>query len=382
LEIAQKTAEMKEEFLANMNHEMRTPMSGILGMSEFLLKTKLNLEQKEYAEIIRDSSLKLMELITAILDVSKIEKGYIKLFPKRFNFKETVMNLKDLFGAISKQKNIPLNIDYSENLPSFIIADKNRLVQIMTNLISNAFTFSKKGSIDIKLSLINIEKRIITIKVEVIDQGIGINANNQKFLFEKFTKVDNSFTRLYEGAGIGLSIAKGLVTLMQGEIGVESELGKGSNFWFTFQGEYSNEDLILQDEINDIDYDNLKLNFNVLLVEDRIDNQKVANLLLKKAGCNVTLAEDGEKAIDNFDPRYHNLILMDIYIPKMDGFQIVNKLREKYDKIPPVIVLSASTSDDAVENYIAAGMDDFLPKPVDSKTFYNMLIKWQKLINL
>jgi CheY-like chemotaxis protein len=252
----------------------------------------------------------------------------------------------------------------------------------MTNLISNAFTFSKKGSIDIKLSLINIEKRIIKIKVEVIDQGIGINANNQKFLFEKFTNVDNSFTRLYEGAGIGLSIAKGLVTLMQGEIGVESELGKGSNFWFTFQGEYSNEDLILQDEINDIDYDNLKLNFNVLLVEDRIDNQKVANLLLKKAGCNVTLAEDGEKAIDNFDPRYHNLILMDIYIPKMDGFQIVNKLREKYDKIPPVIVLSASTSDDAVENYIAAGMDDFLPKPVDSKTFYNMLIKWQKLINL
>ncbi|MDP4267463.1 MAG: response regulator [Bacteroidota bacterium] len=380
LEIAKETADIKEQFLANMNHEMRTPMSGILGMSEFLLKTKLNKTQQEYAEIIRDSSITLMDLITAILDVSKIDGGFMKLHFKRFNFKESVYKLGNLFLAISKQKNIPLTINYPDSIPSFIIADKNRLIQIMTNLISNAFTFSKAGKIEVNFSLINLEKKKIRMRVEVIDQGMGISKNDQKFLFDKFSRVDNSFTRLYEGAGLGLTIAKGLVELMKGEIGVKSQLNKGSNFWFTFEAEYSEADLLMAEEPK-IDYDNLKLDLNVLLVEDRADNQKVADLLLKHAGCNITLATDGHKAIELFDPKIHNLILLDIYLPKMDGFQIVNELRKKYDKIPPVIALTASTSDDAVENYIAAGMDDYLPKPVDSKTFYDMLIKWKKLMS-
>lgn len=385
IELAEKSAKFKQQFLANMSHEMRTPMTGILGMIEFLLKTKLDPKQLDYVNTIQNSSKNLLNLINDILDLSKIEEGKMQLKPVVFNIHDVIKKIKGLFDGLARQKEIQFIATYSNDLPDYIKADENRVTQIISNLVSNAVKFTEKGNITLNymLSPRKVEEKIV-VKIEVVDTGIGISQENQKKLFTKFTQLDSSLTRSYEGTGLGLAICKELSQLMGGDINLISELGKGSNFWFEFEAELVTTDQIVTEHSNDFINKEISLGLNILVVEDKLVNQKVVKLMLENIGCQVVLANNGLEAINYLEDGYLKLnnfhfvdiVLMDIQMPIMDGITAVKHLRTKYNFLPPIIGLSANAMEGDAENYIAQGMDDYMAKPVSSELLLEKLQKW------
>ena len=376
VEIADHTAQIKQQLLANMSHEIRTPMTGIMGMSEFLLASPLNSEQRDYVSTIRKSSQSLLNIINDILSLSKLEAGKMKLIYKKFNFCNTINDVKALFIAHSKEKNIDLSIHCHQDIPKYIKADENRIKQVLTNLLSNALKFTDKGSISIKCAIQKFLENKLLIKVEVIDTGIGIDKKDQNKLFSLFSQVDASLSRNYEGAGLGLSISRELVKLMGGEIGVVSEKGKGSNFWFTFFAEKTgiSDEPVKEEKTASLKELDLKL--KILYVEDMFVNQKVISMMLKNAGCEVIIANNGKEALEIFDETRFDLVLMDVQMPVMDGVEAVKQLRKNYQDLPPVIGLSANALEGDAEKYIAEGMDDYLSKPVSKDMLLEKIIYW------
>ncbi len=387
VQLAEKTAQIKQQFLANMSHEMRTPMNGILGMVDFLLETKLDEKQLDFAKTIKNSSETLLNLINDVLDLSKIEAGTMKIMPNEFNIHKILREVLSLFKASIEQKGLTVNLSYSNDLPEYLIADKNRLNQIINNLLSNAIKFSDKGSISIiiskvsenentKLDSTDKENKNIKVKVEVKDSGIGISKENQTDLFLSFSQIDSTYTRNYEGTGLGLAISKRLVEMMGGEIGVISEFGKGSTFWFTFDAIPISESSLDKPVKIKPDFVNLNFGITVLLVEDKFINQKVVTLMLQNVGCKIEVASNGMEALDMFEKSKYDLILMDIQMPIMDGVTAVKELQRKHKKLPPIIGLSANAMEGDAEKYIAEGMDDYLAKPVSAEQLYEKIIKW------
>lgn len=385
IELTEKSAKFKQQFLANMSHEMRTPMTGILGMIEFLLKTKLDAKQLDYVNTIQNSSKNLLNLINDILDLSKIEEGKMQLKPVVFNIHDVIKKIKGLFDGLARQKTIQFIATYSNDLPDYIKADQNRVTQIISNLVSNAVKFTESGNITLNymLSPRKVEGKIV-VKIEVIDSGIGISLENQKKLFTKFTQLDSSLTRSYEGTGLGLAICKELSQLMGGDINVISEPGKGSNFWFEFEAELVSTDQIVTERSNEFTNIEISLGLKVLVVEDKLVNQKVVKLMLENVGCEVVLANNGLEAINYLEDgflrtknfQFVDIILMDIQMPVMDGITAVKHLKSKYSFLPPIIGLSANAMEGDAENFIAQGMDDYLAKPVSSELLVEKLQKW------
>ncbi len=388
VQLAEKTAQIKHQFLANMSHEMRTPMNGILGMVDFLLQTKLDEKQLDYAKTIKNSSETLLNLINDVLDLAKIEAGTMKVTPNEFNIHKLLNEVLSLFKASIEQKGLAINLYYSKDLPDFLIADKNRINQIINNLLSNAIKFTNSGSISIFVSkqkddesnnlkfLNEHNEKKIKVRVEVKDTGIGISKENQADLFLSFSQIDSTYTRNYEGTGLGLAISKRLVELMGGEIGLNSEMGKGSTFWFTFEAIPISESSL--NEAPKTNPNNIKYNFNlkVLLVEDKYINQKVITLMLHNVGCKIEVANNGMEALKIFEENNCDLILMDIQMPIMDGVTAVKELNRRHSKLPPIIGLSANAMEGDAEKYIAEGMDDYLSKPVSAEQLYEKIIKW------
>jgi PAS domain S-box-containing protein len=385
IQLAEKTAQIKQQFLANMSHEMRTPMNGILGMVDFLLQTKLNEKQLDYAKTIKNSSETLLNLINDILDLSKIEAGTMKIIPNEFNIHSVLKEVVSLFKASLDQKGLAVKLKYSNDLPEYLVADKNRLNQIINNLISNAIKFSDSGNISITVSKISdfvetestssTDKKI-KVKVEVQDTGIGIALEDQAELFTSFSQIDSTYTRNYEGTGLGLAISKRLVEMMGGEIGVKSEFGHGSTFWFSFIATPLSESTLSQTIKTKADFSKLNFGLDVLLVEDKFINQKVVTLMLKNSGCRTIIANNGLEALEMFEKNKIDLVLMDIQMPLMDGVTAVKELQKKYDKLPPIIGLSANAMEGDAEKYIAEGMDDYLSKPVSAEQLYEKISKW------
>lgn len=377
LEIAERTAQIKQQFLANMSHEMRTPMNGILGMLDFIKKTTLNNDQQDYIQTIESSATSLLVLINDILEISKIEAGKIEIRPQIFNIYNLIHYLIKLFDAPLKQKMIEFNSYYDNAIPVFIKTDKNRVLQIASNLISNAIKFTPQGKIEIYFSLVNKSPNgEMTIKIEVIDSGIGITKEDQAKLFKMFTQIDSSYSRNSDGSGLGLVISKELANLLGGEIGVISEKGTGSNFWFTFKA-IEITDSQMTEQIEDTQkYENLNLNINVLLAEDKFVNQKVVSMMLENAGCKVDIAQNGQEVIEKFREDYYQIILMDIQMPIMDGVTAMKILRRSYNNLPPIIAVSANAMEGDAEHYIKDGMDDYLAKPITRESLYEKIIKW------
>lgn len=383
VEIADKVTRIKEQFVANMSHEIRSPLTGILGMTDLLLKTDMDEKQKEYAEIVRSSSQSLLNIVNDILDLSKIEAGKMELKPVVFNIKENGANVYKLFYALVQQKKLLLRINFDDNLPENIYADEHRLSQIITNLVSNAVKFTEKGSINLSYHLVEEFDNTYKIKVIVADTGIGISKENQEKLFNMFSQVDVSDTRIYEGTGLGLSISKRLVELMGGEIGMESDLGKGSKFWFTFNAKrVSDEQNLVESEIVG-DFTKAPRPYNILLVEDKKTNQLVISLMLKEAGCKSDVVANGQEALEKFSPGKYDFILMDIQMPVMDGVTAVKELKNRYGSsaLPVIIGLSAKAMEGDAEYYLSQGMDDYLTKPVSASKLVERFVSWDKKVN-
>jgi two-component system, OmpR family, aerobic respiration control sensor histidine kinase ArcB len=379
-----KSAEFKQIFLAKMSHEIRTSLTGVIGMVDLLSKTPLSIGQEEFITSLENSTHNLRKIINEILDYSKIEAGKLTLKPEEFHFCTLFSNTEKVFNSIC-HKPVKIKTLVDDRIPSFIRADRHRINQVINNLLSNAVKHTEHGTISIKAKPEYwMDNENLVVRIEVNDTGVGISREKQKDLFKPFSQINESGKSWLEdadqeGTGLGLIICAELAQLMGGEIGVKSEPGKGSTFWFTFMAQKIKSSHNGTDSIKKqaTQTNLLKNNLEILLVDDKKVNRQVIRLLLSSLGHNITLATNGQEAVDLYQPGKYHLILMDIRMPVMDGVTATKILKEKYQKLPPVVGLSANAFEGDREKYIQLGMDEYLTKPLDIKDFENMIDKLQ-----
>jgi len=379
-EVAEAASKTKSEFLANMSHEIRTPMNGVLGTLQLLQESDLSDGQKEYVGIAYNSGEALLSLLNDILDFSKIEAGKLKLEYIPFNLKKLANDLTVLLKQKADEREVKLETDFDSEIPIKILGDSVRIRQILANLMTNAIKFTDKGTVTIKIIVLEKTEKIVRLHLEVNDTGIGIADENQRKLFNSFTQADGSTTRKYGGTGLGLAIVRQLVTMMRGRLGVESEEGKGSSFWTEISFEIP-DDIEIEKTSEKKSADVEKLEGNILLVEDNPVNQIVARKMLEKAGLNYEVVNNGEEALNRLkQPHDFNLILMDCQMPIMDGYEATQALRDFEEKNTidrlTVIAMTANAMEGDKDKCLAAGMDDYISKPVNQQNLKKKLAKW------
>ena len=410
---AEKANRAKTDFLANMSHEIRTPMNGVIGMAEVLLGTSLDKKQHEMLSIIVSSGTSLVSVINDILDFSKLEVGKLRIAPESFELRSTLNEIENLFSAQAFAKKITLSFDIDDDIPPYIIADEVRIRQILTNLVGNAVKFTENGAVNVKAKCISNETDT-TLRVEVIDSGIGISVDDKSRIFEKFEQADRSKTRRFDGTGLGLAICKELLELMDGKIGVDSQLNQGSTFWFetktpidhtrkapaskkcngddlppkepcsaygafhitprAIPSRSTKSDLISPNNTTTQDKP------LILIAEDNLGNQMVAKTMIDETKYKIEIVDNGAFAVDFYRGSRPALVIMDLSMPVMDGFEATQLIREFEfaNDLPrtPVVALTAHVLAEHQQGCIDAGMDDIMTKPLRKAVIDQVLENW------
>lgn len=389
-QIAEDALKAKQQFLSNMSHEIRTPMNAIVGFTNVVLKTKLDETQKEYIHAIKVSGDALIILINDILDLAKVNAGKMSFEQIPFNLSDSISTMLQLFETKLKDKNIQLIKEYDESIPQVVIGDSMRLRQIILNLMSNAVKFTSEGKITMSVRLLKEDTEKVTIEFMLTDTGIGIPESKLEHIFINFEQAHNDVSNSYGGTGLGLAIAKQLVELQGGAINVTSEVGKGSAFSFILNfgkneakekpGNYQMEkDEDLKPAQNSSLTENVNKKVKVLVVEDVALNQLLLKIILVEFGFATDIANNGKIAIEMMQKNVYDIVLMDLQMPEMNGYETTAYIRNEMNSQIPIIALTADVTTADVEKCKAIGMNDYISKPIDEKLLYSKISKYLKI---
>jgi PAS domain S-box-containing protein len=372
---AEESSKAKAMFLANMSHEIRTPLNGIVGMAEQLSQSQLDADQRYFTDIMRSASSTLLSIINDVLDISKIESGKFSIETTPFNLNETIRRTLSIFGEKAKQSNLSLDIELMDDRGIMHLGDPHRLSQVLFNIVGNAMKFTQVGYVRVTSQLARGENDMCFVSFSIEDTGVGMDMAYLTKVFEAFTQEDASVTRKFGGSGLGLSIARNIVHIMGGTIEIESEKGKGTRVNIRIPMRISNEKT-KQDIVEITDLQKSLKGLRVLAVEDNELNRMVLQVILKKCEVVLTIAHNGQEAIDLIQQQEFDLVLMDVQMPIVDGLEATKYIRNELKMIIPIIGLSANAMREEVEICKQAGMNDYLVKPYSERVLVEIMKKW------
>ena len=371
---ASVAAQTKENFLANMSHEIRTPLSGILGFTNLLQKRPLDETSKEFVSSIQRSGENLMAIINDILDLSKIEAGMMRITPGTFSINGLINSVETLFLERAKEKGLTISSKVDASIPDTLIGDATRLTQILVNLIGNAIKFTHQGKIDIEVFKQSQTEKNITLGFKISDTGIGIDKEKLNEVFERFNQGEDSITRNFGGTGLGLSIVKNLIVLQNGNIEVKSEQGKGTSFIFNIPYEISEEQLNTISTVSSDYYkDKTNVPLRVLVVDDNAINQSLMKHLLLQWNIDFDIVSNGLEAVEQLINQTYDLVLMDIQMPKMDGYAATQQIREVLKLDIPIIAMTAHALAGEREKCLSRGMNEYISKPIKEEELFKLI---------
>ncbi|NNE30350.1 MAG: response regulator, partial [Saprospiraceae bacterium] len=374
-EIAEKSIQAKDRFLANMSHEIRTPLNAIIGFTDLLKSTDLNTLQTRYLKTVGIASENLLMLINNVLDISKFESGNIALERKVMSVKNIIDDVLRLHSQQAKEKNLRLVSSVDQQMPEYVLGDSARLVQILLNLLSNAVKFTLKGMIEVRAFVDELTNEDVLITFSVKDTGIGIPEEKQEHVFERFTQAEESTTRKFGGTGLGLNIVRKLVQLHDGSLDLKSKEGEGTEFIFSIKYPLTQADAYAFEGTRvGIKHKNSLEGVNVLLVEDNEHNQILASTYLKRNGATVDLAVDGQEAVEKARDNTYDCILMDLQMPKLNGFQATGIIRKELNLDLPIFACTAHSLVGEKNKSIEVGMEDYITKPYSESTLINTIL--------
>lgn len=374
--IAENAVNSKQQFLSNMSHEIRTPMNAIIGFTKVILRTELTSKQKEYLQAIKTSGDALIVLINDILDLAKVDAGKMTFEYTPFKLSTSISAMLHLFEPKMQEKNLALFAEYDNKIPEVIIGDPVRLHQIILNLVSNAVKFTTKGKITVSVNLIREDEENAEVEFAVIDTGIGISANKIEHIFENFQQASSETSRIYGGTGLGLAIVKQLVESQGGTVKVESQINEGSKFSFTLS--FKKTTAAAELDANIIELDTEIKNIKVLVVEDIALNQLLMKTLLDDYGFESDIASNGRFAIEMLEKKSYDIILMDLQMPEMNGFEATEHIRKKMNSKIPILALTADVTTVDLAKCKTVGMNDYIAKPVDERMLFSKIVHFVK----